>query len=299
MSSIQKVAIAGASGSLGSQVLEKLISAGDFTVTVLRRNGSKATFPPGTKVVDVDYSSVEAMTSALKGQDAVISTIGAIELDQNLPLIDAAFAAGVKRLIPSEYGPNLDNPEVRKLPVYASKAQIREHIEKKSKFSSTAYTYMCTMAFLDWGLERNILLDMANHKANIIGTGDQLFSAITLASIADALVGVLRNPNETRNRTVRVEDVKISQNTLLALAKKAAPAVVWDVSHLNLEDLVAVANERLAKGLYDMETFLPYIYKGTFGPGMWGSHEATDNRLLGLKGKTEDEVFEIIQSYVK
>ncbi|KAK6225246.1 hypothetical protein QIS74_01293 [Colletotrichum tabaci] len=202
-SSIKNVALAGASGSLGSQVFEKLTSAGNFVITVLRRNGSKAVFPAGTKVIDVDYSSVQDLTSALNGQDAVVSTIGSVELDSNIPLVDAAFAAGVKRIIPAEFGCNLDNPKVRALPVYKTKVQIRDHIVEKSKTSPTTYTFISTIAFLDWGLERNFLLDIANHKAVIYGTGDELFSAITLASIANAVSKTPRFPKTSSSALQR------------------------------------------------------------------------------------------------
>lgn len=100
MPTITKVALAGASGSLGKPVLEHLLSS-NFTVTVLTREDSTSTFPTGVKVVKVDYSSEEGLTAALQGQDALISTLataGAQDI-----LIKAAIAARVYRIIPSEF----------------------------------------------------------------------------------------------------------------------------------------------------------------------------------------------------
>ena len=41
MSPIKNVAIAGASGSLGSVIFQKLVASGKFNVRVLRRAGSR------------------------------------------------------------------------------------------------------------------------------------------------------------------------------------------------------------------------------------------------------------------
>ncbi|KAF3040044.1 hypothetical protein E8E12_001044 [Didymella heteroderae] len=188
---------------------------------------------------------------------------------------------------------------VRELPPYANKVKARKYIEEKSKCSPTMHTYVCTIAFLDWGLERNFILDLTNHKAHIIGTDDELFSAFTLPSIGEAVAAVLQKPEETKNRTVRVQDIKISLNKLLALAKKATSGTQRDVSYDNLDDLIAKADELLAKGLFDMKNFGQYLMKGTYGPGISGAHESTDNERLSLKEKTEDDVFKLIQTLLR
>ncbi len=56
---IKKVAITGAAGDLGVVVLDKLVGSGKFEVRVLRRFGSKSTFPAGIEVVDVDFQSAD------------------------------------------------------------------------------------------------------------------------------------------------------------------------------------------------------------------------------------------------
>lgn len=88
MSAIKNVAIAGASGNLGPVVFQKLVSSGKFNVRVLRRNGSSSTFPAGTDVVDVDFESIEDLTVALQGQDAVIANFGTTSFHVQHPLTD-------------------------------------------------------------------------------------------------------------------------------------------------------------------------------------------------------------------
>ena len=103
MPPITKVALAGASGSIGKPVLEHLISC-NFTVTVLTREDSTSTFPTGVKVLKVDYASEESLTAALQGQDALISTLANKVISSQDILIKAAIAAFVYRIIPSEFG---------------------------------------------------------------------------------------------------------------------------------------------------------------------------------------------------
>jgi len=74
--SIKNVAITGAGGNIGGPILKAIVDSGDFFVTVLIREGSKATFPESVKVIVVDFESVDSLTAALKGQDAVVSAVG-------------------------------------------------------------------------------------------------------------------------------------------------------------------------------------------------------------------------------
>lgn len=299
MSSIKNVSLAGASGSLGRFVLEKLQASGKFNIKILRRQGSSSTFPSGVDVVDVDYESLEAVTAALKGQDALVSTVGMPQITAQNTLIDASIAAGVKRFIPSDYGSDLDNPGVRKLPVYAQKVEVQDYLIGKTKTTDLSYTTVYNNAFLDWGLEHDFIFKTSDYRPLIIDGGDLTFSSTSLPSVADAVVGVLSHPEETKNRTVYIEDVKITQNKLLELAKKAAPEKPWEPQNVKLDDLTAKSDSRLAQGLFDTETFVPYLYRACLDPRSGANFEKTDNELLGVKGLTEDEVLGYVKQYVK
>jgi hypothetical protein len=84
----------------------------------------------------------------LKGQDAVVSTIGALGTLTQTKLIDAAIAAGVKRYIPSDFAPN--TPELGAMEKVLPELYIRlkpkrtviEYLEKQvethPEFSWTA-----------------------------------------------------------------------------------------------------------------------------------------------------------------
>ncbi|KAM4063035.1 NAD(P)H-binding domain-containing protein [Hirsutella rhossiliensis] len=292
---IQTVAVAGAAGSLGSVLVARLVASGRFKVRVLRRQGSGSTFAPGTDVVDVDFGSVDSLSAALAGQDAVVAALGAPGLGLQPTLVDAAVAAGVRRFLPSEFGSDLANPLTRKLPVFADKARTSDYLEAKASTTLLTYTLVSNGPFLDWGLRHNFILDSSSYKPAIWDGGDAVFSTTTLASVADAVVGVLSHPDETRNRTVYVEDLKLTQNRLLALAKEAAPDKPWEAQPASLDAATQRADQRLAQGLYDMETFAPYLFRAILDPAYGGAYHQTDNELLGVKGKTEQDVVHLLK----
>lgn len=74
---LKNICLVGANGTLGSVILQALLSAGDdtFNVSVLQRANSSSPAPPkGVKVIPVDPDfAIPSLTKALDGQDAVIA----------------------------------------------------------------------------------------------------------------------------------------------------------------------------------------------------------------------------------
>lgn len=289
--SIKNVIIIGAAGAVGEPVLVELIASKKFNVTVLRRAGSASAVPAGIPSKDVDLNSVADLTRALAGQDAIISTVAAAAVPLQKNLIDAAIAAGVQRFMPSDFGSDLDNPIVRKLPVFAEKVKIHEYVMEKAKTTPLTWSSVANNAFLDWGLRHDFLIPLSNYKPRVIDGGSHVFSTTALNTVANAVVGILLNPEATKNRTVFIDDIKICQNRILELAKEVAPNKPWQepVSDDSAE-LVEKSNARLAQGLFDLESFVPYLQRAAFSGKAGGRFDKTDNELLGLKPKTEEDV---------
>lgn len=256
---LKNAAIVGAAGDVGSVILDKLVGSGKFNVKVLRRPGSKLSVPAGIDVAEVDFTSLDSLKSALAGQDAVISAVGTAGLESQLLLVDAAASAGVKRFIPSDFGADLENPKARQLPVFGLKVKVENHLIETAKTTGLTYTFVFNNAFLDYGISHDFVLSTSNSKPILVDGGDLLFSTTSLPSVGDAVVGILSHPAETKNRAVRIHDLVTSQSKLLALAKQAAPTKAWEPVTVRLDDMVAKADERLAKGLFGPETFGPYL----------------------------------------
>ena len=288
----QKVAIAGATGNLGPTIVQSLVDAG-FDVTVLSQSGNTTGLPAAAKTVKVnyDYGSQHTIVDALKGQDVFIS---AIPNHESQPaLIDAAIAAGVKRFIPSEFGSNISgNAKTAALPVFKGKGITQDYLKNKS--SQISYTLIVTGLFLDWGMQVGLSVDLKGGPTRVFDGGDGRHSTTLLKDIGQAVVGVLKHPEETKNRAVYVQSAAISQNELIEIAKKAKPGVKIERQEASVEKLVEDSHKQLEQGGDQIgSAMFGFIVVSVFGDSVeYGNEwsEKNDNELLGIKELTTEEL---------
>lgn len=89
---------------------EALLRTEKHTVTALARAGSQNKLPEGVIEKTIDYSKPETIVEALKGQDALVITLGGrAPHDIDLQLINAADEAGVPWILPNEWAPDTAN----------------------------------------------------------------------------------------------------------------------------------------------------------------------------------------------
>lgn len=299
MSAYKNIAVAGAAGDLGSAVFKALIDSNKFNLTVLTRAGSTSKFPSDIKVIEVDYESLDSLTSALQGQDAVVSALGSLAIPSQSLLIDAAVASGVKRFLPSEFGSNLAIPSVRKLPVFKTKVDIEDKLTALASEGKISYTFVYNSAFLDWGLGHGLFLDFKKAEATLWDGGNTEFSTTTLASVGQAVVGVLTHPAETKDRVVYIQDTVTSQKKLLEIAKELNPSKQWTVKEAKIDDATAASDANIAKGIFDWPTLAAYLYRAIFDPTSVPKFPKLDNELLGIKGVTDEEIKELVKPFVQ
>ncbi|KAF7587214.1 hypothetical protein BBP40_007551 [Aspergillus hancockii] len=297
MSTIKNVAIAGASGDLGAPVLNALISSNSFNITVLTRHTSKAQFPASVRVIPVNYESIPELTTALTGQDAVISTLTTEAGDLQHGLIDAAVAAGVKRFLPSEFSADVGNPKAATLPVYRSKIAIHKALEEKAKVNPDfTYTLVRHGPFLDWALAAGFFFNPKLDAPPFYDGGDRPFSTTTLATIGKAVVGILEHVDETKNRAVYVHDLVTTQRKIYSIVQKLAPERKWNPVNVSTAELAAKSQEEWSKGNMDFGAVLGFLCRAVFAEGYGGEFKSVDNELLGLGFKTEAELEEVIKA---
>jgi uncharacterized protein YbjT (DUF2867 family) len=299
MSPFKNIAVAGASGDLGSAVFNRLVASNKFNLTVLTRDSTKATFPEGTKVIEVDYDSLDSLTAALQGQDAVVATVGSLAIPSQDLLIDAAVAAGVKRFLPSEFGSNLAVPSVRNLPVFRTKVIIEDKLIALANEGKISYTFVYNSAFLDWGINNGLFFDFAKSEVTIWDDGNSEFSTTTLSSAGDAVVGVLSHPEETQDRIVYVQSTSLTQNKFLQLAKEANPSKEWTVKHAKIDDVTAQSDAKVAQGIFDWPTLSAYLVRSIFDTKSIPKFPKLDNELLGVKSVSDDEVKELLKPHLQ
>ena len=294
MSAIKNVTLFGGSGRLGTFVLDKLLASNKFNVQVLKRAGSSSTYAAGAKVAEADFADLESLKSAFQGQDAVVSVVGDAGIHSQKLMIDAAIAAGVKRFLPSNFGSNMANPNSRKLPVFAPKVAVEDCLIEKSKTTELTYTFVYIGGFTDFGIQNKVIMDFSKYQPVLFNGGDSQFSSTSMPTVGDAVVGVLTHPKETRNRPVYVSEIIMSQAQLLSLAKQIAPDKPWAPVTMDLDAVFVSGKERLMQGQHDLSTIIPILLKSVLDPEFGVKFVENDNELLGIKGKTEDYLVELL-----
>ena len=194
---MKKIAVFGATGGTGKQVVEQALASG-YEVVAYARNPSKLSITnEHFSIVQGELSDAASIENAVTGADAVISTLGPRGGSKNKPLtygmqniIAAMKKQGVRRLIItstlSAKDPN-DKPEFR--------ARFLVGIVKRTM--NDAYEDIVSVAEavraseLDWTIVR---LTMLNNKpksgkirAGYVGMGE-VGSGISRADIADFML---------------------------------------------------------------------------------------------------------------
>ncbi|KAI1279630.1 hypothetical protein F5Y07DRAFT_357280 [Xylaria sp. FL0933] len=299
MSAIKNVALTGATGNLGPAILEQLLKAG-FNVTVLTRKSSTHELPAPVKVKPVDYDSIESLTAALQGQDAIISTLGFAGLTKQFNLIEAAKKANVKRFIPSEFGSDTTNPKTAGLAVFTDKVAVQKKLVEEAANGTISYTNIYNGPFFDWGSKAGLIINASEKSVTLYDGGERPFSTTTLPSIGKAVAGVLRKPEETKNRGVYVQDAAPTLKQLKAIAEKVT-GTAWQGKVVSVEnDVLAPASAELKKENPNPDKFVyPLIITSIWGEGYGNHFQKLDNELLGLGQFTEAEIEAVIADAAK
>lgn len=107
---VHNIAIVGATGTIGKFITDELLKGGKHTVTGITREDSKSQMPEGVKAAKINYDDQSSIVKALRGQDALIITMGTTApKEQQQKLIEAAAEAKVPFVMPNEYSPDVTN----------------------------------------------------------------------------------------------------------------------------------------------------------------------------------------------
>ncbi|KAI1177346.1 hypothetical protein F4777DRAFT_596737 [Nemania sp. FL0916] len=242
---IRTVMVLGATGNLGPHILNALSTAG-FHVKALSRSQPRAssTVLANVDVLRSDYSFA-SLADVFKGQDAVVSTISTLSVQQQLAIIDAATTAGVKRFLPSEFGSDTSvDDEENTAAFIRDKQEVVRYLRRKEA-GGLSWTALCPGPWVDWMLEEGnglLGIDVRSRTATIIDSGEQEFTASTIELVARATASVLLHPDETKNRYIQVHSFTLTQNLLLGALERAIGAE-FSRKQLTREELLALAKK--------------------------------------------------------
>jgi len=282
---------------LGPHIIKALLNA-NFDVTVLTRSKRPGLVNDSVKVIEVDYNSVESLTAALKGIDGVMSTVASHAIANQTVLIDAAVAAGVKRFIPAELGSCTTNPELESISLMAPLYKIKRYLQERANDGKLTWTVYACGAFLDFLLDKSLLVDFNNHKAILLDEGDNRISATSQPTIGRAIAEIFKNFEATKNRIVKTSEIIITQNRLLRIAKDLRPDIKWELSKIPASELLKDGLDNFKPGGY-AEQSGPVIMKIIMGTAFAGDkyggvYDETDNELLGVEELTEEDLKKLV-----
>ncbi|KAM0519026.1 hypothetical protein ACHAPE_004018 [Trichoderma viride] len=299
MASFKHIALLG-KGMLGSAVLPQLLEKG-FEVTLFTRSKSSVKdLPSGVHVAEVDYSSLSSLAEAMKGKDVVICTITSTAISEQKVIIDAAVQAGVKRFIPADFGALSTDPSAKDLPIHIPTTQIRQYLAEKAEDGQIEYTVFSNGLFLELIFSFPFVFDYVNKKVELINNGENPFSVTTVASIGKAVANALKNPEGTKNRTIFIHDLTVTQAQLVRLVKKhSSPGQAWTETNLDSSVELQKSLESFARDGFNMENAPRLLRSALLGGKYASAYKNVENEQFGLELWTERELDTFVASKVQ
>jgi hypothetical protein len=165
----------------------------------------------------------------------------------------------------------------------------------RAKQDQISHTFLINGLFLDWGLSIGWLANLKG-KSDINDDGDSVHSFTLLADIAKAVAGILKHPEETKNRGVYVQSAALSQNQVLKIAQKVKPEFKAETEQVDLTEVEKNAYAELSKDNGDIgAAMMGFIKVSIFREGYGNLWDAkNDNELLGIKGLSSSELEDLV-----
>ncbi|KAL3429443.1 hypothetical protein BDV09DRAFT_180387 [Aspergillus tetrazonus] len=311
---IERVAIVGAGGTVGSVIAGALLKTEKHTVTALTRKDSTNKLPEGVVVAPIDYNNEASIVDALKGQQFFIITVApTAPRDTHSKLVQAAAKAGVPYIMPNGYGGDIEHVKFGQDVMLGPVAQAnRDEIDKLGM----KWITVCCGFWYDYSLAggpARFGFDFDKKELTIYGDGNTKTSVSTLAQVGRAVATVLSlkvlpdNENDKSltlsswfNKPVYLQSFVISQNEIFESVKRVTGTTDADWT-ITKEDV----HERYADGLKMVKTgnmagFAKLLYARTFFPEDAGNHsDKAQNKLLGLPEENLDEATQVGIGMVK
>ena len=246
----------------------------------------------------MDYTSQESLQTALKGHDAVVSTVAGVAVAGQKPLVDAAIASGVKHFIPADYAMSLRSPGVRLLPPYTDVLEIEKYLRALS--DQISWTIVACGGFLEYSFDLPFAIDLANRRVDIVNGGDVPFSVSDFGTVATAIAGVLRQPERVVGHCVQIHGMLITQNEVLKIAKRYdSNPESWVVREKEAHVKFDEGFDMLRRGEYTMEAVSTLMAGVVWDAKYKTGFQETDNEWLGIEELPKERLEETIKGKVQ
>ncbi|KXJ86548.1 hypothetical protein Micbo1qcDRAFT_219124 [Microdochium bolleyi] len=308
----RSIALVGATGHIGKPILSALLAPALHKITVLTRADSPGVFPASSPSLTVhrvpSYDDQSTLTPLLASIDVLIVAVSFTAYAVQTPLFRAAAAAGVKYILPCEFG---GDPHARgfraHLDVFTEKEPYRALIEE---LGVSSWIGVCTGPWFDFTMGiGGFGIDVKGKTALMLGSsggegaegpggfGMQKASVTTYKRVGEMVAQLLSLPEdklaEHRNQWVYLTSWAVSQRELLESAMRVAGAdrEAWSVTEITVEQLLATAREKMSRQETFMEGRLSLLLL-VFGEGLGGDFggKVLDAKDFGLDEEDLDEV---------
>lgn len=241
------VAISGATSTIGSNLVDEILSSKKHHLVVVSRSEQLALTNRGAEVCIVDYEKADELSEALRGVHTVISCIWAFGPEMassQLSLLGAAKTAGVKRFVPSDWAVD----QYQAITAYNPKAVVWDAVQA----SGLEYTRFINGIWMNaWGVDAPrdqaealsyytgpyFLVDVKAGKATVLGDGTQKVVFTHTRDIARYVAASL--DMERWEPDSRIAGDSLSYLEVVGLAEKATGRKL-EISHVPVEQLESV-----------------------------------------------------------
>lgn len=196
------ILVAGATGVLGSEIVQRLTARGERVRALTRKTSAPEKVERlkrfGAEIVQGDLREPQSLLAACFGADAVISTVTTILTSQpgdsfeatdgegNKSLIDAARKSGVRKFVFVSFDTSkcAENPLTR----------AKQNAEDFLKQSGLDYTILHSTLFCESWLGPMLFADPDAGTAKVYGKGTDKLRYVTVGDVAEFAVQSLNNP---------------------------------------------------------------------------------------------------------
>jgi hypothetical protein len=254
----QRIAVAGASGTLGRKILEHLLTVPGITkITAITRStplDESSNNPLVSFASIASYDDHEKLVTALQGHDLLVSAIaGAVAGVVDVLLVEAAVVAGVKRFMPSEYTVDVLHPHsvaFARSTILAAKIASANKMKLLAKAGKIEYTTFVTGPFLDFWLSQTVegIVDLSNNTVMLYDGGEKQVTGSTIDFVSLCVCAVITMPQDsTRNQRIRVAETQFNGKELLKTLKEVT-SKKWTGIYKTTDALVSESWEACKKG---------------------------------------------------
>ncbi|XWW92219.1 hypothetical protein V2A60_000142 [Cordyceps javanica] len=306
---IERVAIVGATGRIGSHITKALVENGKHDITFITRAESNTQLPQGHKSIKVDYSGddITALTDALREQDCLIVTMAVTAPPDTLSKFSRAAAqAKVPYIMPNWFGIGPGNDAIAKEEIIGSR--MNSVVTEIRRLGVSSYILLDSQFWYEFSLAggpSRYGFDFVKKSLVLFDGGDKPMDTTTWPQSGRAVAALLslkRLPENASdksttladfsNGTAYIRSFRVTQRDMFESVKRVTKGTddEWTITHESSQARFDESKARVKAN--DFTTFTKMLYSrvwmGNAGD-LEGRVGTLHNEALGLPVESLDE----------